>query len=100
MNVVPADIRAETASGRLAIDWSDGTSSAYPFVSLRGECQCARCVDEITGRLLLDLSSIPQDLCVENMELRGNYAVRIEWSDGHDTGLYTWEFLRELARRQ
>ncbi|MCG8583084.1 MAG: DUF971 domain-containing protein [Pirellulales bacterium] len=99
VGVVPTDIRAETADSRLAITWNDGKSSSLPFVFLRGECQCARCVDEITGRRLLDVSTIPDDICVDNMELRGNYAVRIVWSDGHDTGLFTWEFLRELGER-
>lgn len=97
--IVPSDIRAESSAGHLLIAWSDGSAHQYPFVFLRGQCQCARCVDEITGRLLLDLSSIPQDLCVKSMDLRGNYAICIVWSDGHDTGLYTWEFLRELTQK-
>ena len=97
--LVPSDIRAETSSSRLCIKWSDGAAHEYPFVFLRGECQCARCVDEITGRRILDLSTIPEDIHVASMDLRGNYAVCIVWSDGHDTGLYTWEFLRKLAER-
>ena len=99
MNVVPADIRAQSSDGLLHIAWSNGVTNQYPYRLLRGECQCAACVDEITGRRVLDLEAIPPDIHVEKMELRGNYAVRITWSDGHDTGLYTWEFLRELAER-
>ena len=99
MKVIPADIRAQSSEGQLHIVWTDGVTHHYPFVFLRGECQCAACVNEVTGQRMLDLTSIPADICVSNMELRGNYAVRIKWSDDHDTGLYTWEFLRELATR-
>ena len=98
-NVVPSDIRAQSSDGLLHIAWNDGSVHEYPFVFLRGECQCAACVDEITGRRILEPTTIPENIRIENMELRGNYAVKITWSDSHDTGLYTWEFLQELAER-
>ena len=77
MNVVPADIRAQSADGLLHVAWSDGAAHQYPFVFLRGECQCAACVNEITGQRILDLDTISADIRVEKLELRGNYAMKI-----------------------
>jgi len=54
-------------------------------------------VDEMTGRRILDPATLPQDVQPVEMTLTGNYAVKFRWSDGHDTGLYTWERLRDLG---
>jgi len=48
-------------------------------------------------RRILDPASVPADITIEKMELVGSYAVRVRWSDGHNSGLYTWERLRELS---
>jgi len=92
----PRDINADTQNQRLTITWVDDHVQSYPFVYLRGECRCAHCVDEMTGKRLLDPATIPTDITVSNMQLVGNYALKIIWSDGHDTGLYTWQRLREM----
>ncbi len=92
---IPADIQAHRDRQVLAVRWGDETRD-YPFVFLRGACQCAHCVDEWTGQQLLDTSTIPADILIEKMELVGNYAMRIHWSDGHQSGLTTWRRLREL----
>lgn len=97
MTTRPADIQADTQRRQLIITWSDGQVRHYPFVYLRGQCRCARCVDEVTGQRILDPATIPDDITINDMELVGNYALRIVWSDGHDTGLYTWQRLRELS---
>ena len=60
---------------------------------------CARCVDEITGERIVDVEGIDQEIGIDGMELVGNYALKIRWSDGHDTGLYTWEHLRRLCEQ-
>jgi ATP-binding protein involved in chromosome partitioning len=52
-------------------------------------------VDEITGQKTLDSSSIAKDIHAQSCEYVGNYAIRIHWSDGHDTGLYNFKLLRE-----
>ena len=96
MNPVPSDIRALREQGVLNIVWNDRQVD-LPFVYLRGQCACAHCVNEWTGERILDLASVPADISVEKMELVGSYAVRILWSDGHNSGLYTWERLRELS---
>lgn len=60
---------------------------------------CARCVDEITGERIVDIDGIDPDISIADMALVGNYALKIRWSDGHDTGLYTWDHLRQLSER-
>jgi len=96
MTLVPADIRALRDEGVLNISWDDRQAD-LPFVFLRGQCACAQCVNEWTGEQILDPASIPADITIETMELVGSYAVRIRWSDGHNSGLYTWQRLRELS---
>ena len=96
----PRDLKANTPEGTLDIAWSDHGESRYPFRFLRENCECARCVHEITGERLLVVELIPPDIHIQKMKLVGNYAIKIYWSDGHDTGLFTWERLRELCRCQ
>ena len=93
----PADLRAETLARRLVVTWLQGHVGNYPYKYLRGECHCASCVDEWTGVRRVDPASIPLDIVITNMRLVGNYAIQIDWSDGHTTGIYTWERLRELC---
>lgn len=80
----------------LTVEWGDGVVAHYPFFHLRDACPCASCVDEISGEKVLDPKSIPQDIHVTHAEYVGNYALRIDWSDGHNTGIYSFRFLREL----
>ena len=61
-------------------------------------CECAHCVHEITGKLLIDEESIPADIHAAELSVVGNYALRIRWSDGHDTGLFTWDRMRSLCQ--
>lgn len=95
---VPQDIKALRQERALQITWSDGHVARLPFPAVREACTCAQCVDEITGVRILDPATIPLDITIENMQLVGNYALRIRWSDGHSTGLYTWPLLRSLSR--
>ena len=94
----PANIRNLVAEQRLLIEWRDGLAAKLPLVALRGECACARCVDEFTGQRILDLDGIDPQIGIGEMKLVGNYALKIYWSDGHNTGLYTWEKLRKLCQ--
>jgi DUF971 family protein len=81
----------------LLLAWADGLERRVAYLALRGQCMCARCVDEITGERILDLDGLDPEIAINGMELVGNYALKIRWSDGHDTGLYTWEHLRRLS---
>ena len=92
----PHRITPVTASGCLEIAWADRTVQ-LPFHSVREQCPCAQCVHEITGERLLDPTTLPADLHIIDMQLVGNYALKIRWSDEHDTGLFTWESLARLS---
>jgi len=64
---------------------------------LRLACPCAACVEEMTGRRMLEPGAIPAGIRPEALALVGAYGLRIRWSDGHDTGIYTFELLRALC---
>jgi DUF971 family protein len=83
----------------LRIVWRDDLESRLPLVKLRAECMCARCVDEITGERIIDIDNIDPQIAICEMQLVGNYALKIRWSDKHDTGLYTWPHLRMLCEQ-
>lgn len=82
----------------LGIDWSDGTSGRWRLSHLRRNCPCAMCVDEWTRERTLDPASVSDDLVAESVESVGRYALRVAFSDGHDTGIYTFSLLRELEQ--
>ena len=85
-------------NGELGIVWSDGQESYYSGHALRCACPCATCVNEVTGEKMLEDDSVPQDVRPQTLRPVGNYGISIEWSDGHDTGIYTFEHLRSLSR--
>ena len=93
----PLRIERVPAEQALLIAWQDGFERRLPLVGLRAECMCARCVDEITGERIVDVEGIDPAIAIREMKLVGNYALKIGWSDGHDTGLYTWQHLRGLC---
>ncbi|MFH1681569.1 MAG: DUF971 domain-containing protein, partial [Candidatus Eisenbacteria bacterium] len=64
---------------------------------LRRACPCASCVDESSGKRTLDPLSVLDTVRPVRIEPVGRYAIRILWSDHHDTGIYSFEYLRSLA---
>ena len=94
----PAHLRARKDAGLLELEWADGTLSNIPFKLMRSRCPCASCVDENTGARILDPDTIPETITPVSMGFSGNYALKVAWSDGHSTGLYTWDLLAEIAR--
>jgi len=79
----------------LLIEWDQaGHAGLFPARALRLACPCAACVEEMTGRPLLDPAGVPADIKPLTLALVGAYGLRIGWSDGHDTGIYTFERLR------
>ena len=82
----------------VVVDW-DGTGHLgfFPARELRLACPCAECVEEMSGRPLLDPSRVAEDVRPVTLALVGAYGLRIHWSDGHGTGIYTFERLRETC---
>jgi DUF971 family protein len=90
-------VRRLDDGARIEIQWDEqGHVGVYQARTLRLECECAACVDELTRRPVLDPAGVPQDVRALSIRLVGAYAVHFGWSDGHSTGLYPWE--RLLAR--
>jgi DUF971 family protein len=103
----PEHIAVSKSKG-IKIDWKDGLHSEYSLALLRDECPCASCTGahgtapQKTSYSKPDSSPFPMfkpALKMLNVEPVGNYAIRIHWSDGHNTGIYTWEYLRRLAEK-
>ncbi len=82
----------------LAIRWLDGHVSTYEPRYLRLQCPCAQCVEEMSGRPLLDPASVPEDVYPLEIRYVGRYALAFHWSDAHATGIYPFDLLRELCR--
>jgi ATP-binding protein involved in chromosome partitioning len=77
------------------VEWDErGHTYLYEARSLRLACPCAECVEEMSGRPLLDPGAIPADIRPVSIALVGAYGLRIVWSDGHSTGIQTFEGLR------
>ena len=79
------------------LTWDDGHFSSYPSWYLREKCMCAHCVEEFTGRRKIVHGSIPSTIERVSVSPVGNYALQFRWSDGHDTGIYSFEYLRDLC---
>lgn len=87
----------------LAVEWADGRTSYYSIAYLRRyspSAEARQLREEIARNPLTVLPSPKKGgdapLVAESAELVGNYAIRIRFSDGHDTGIYSWEYLREI----
>lgn len=86
-----------TAQGDLLLTWPGEPTWTVPAFQARDACPCAACIEEGTGRKILDPATIPLNIRPERIDGVGNYAIQIRWSDGHDTGIYDWTLLRRLA---
>jgi len=95
MKPVPQEIKS--AGGKLTIVWSDRHASRYDGRELRLACRCAACVDEWTHETLVRPSQVPPSISPTAIEVVGNYALHFNWSDGHNTGIYTYDYLREVC---
>ncbi|MBX9788656.1 MAG: DUF971 domain-containing protein [Pirellulales bacterium] len=97
---------ARTEDGRLLIEWSDGQRRVYRYRELRDACPCATCREQRQApaqpaSLLPVLTPAEaRPLTIAGMKPVGNYAYSIEFSDGHDSGIYTFELLRSLGEVQ
>jgi DUF971 family protein len=96
-HTAPPESIAVGERGELLIGWPGGPQVSIPAVALRDQCPCAACVEEGTGRKILNTASIPADIRPVDVKGVGNYAIQIVWSDGHSTGIYTWSTLRRAS---
>lgn len=101
----PTHIAISKSKG-IKIDWSDGLSSDFQLAFLRDRCPCATCTGAHgtapqKSNYSQDASSPFQmyqpKLKIDRVAPVGSYAIQIYWSDGHNTGIYTWEYLRQIA---
>jgi DUF971 family protein len=92
---MPSEIRRLGAQA-VRIVWSDGHESEYRNDYLRDRCPCAAC-RERPARSLPVLNERRDELYAVQIGLVGRYAVSFQWSDGHDTGLYSYQTLRALC---
>ena len=87
----------EESDNAISIKWSDETETRYSAPELRRSCPCATCIDEWTGDKVLDASTIPDDLTITSTSIVGRYALNFHFSDGHDTGIFSFKYLREMS---
>ena len=83
----------------LRITWADNRECRYKAVDLRRMCPCAQCVNEWTGERMLKPESIADEIAIRDLSLVGRYAINFRWNDGHETGIYSFRYLRELCER-
>src|SRR5690242_9685362 len=91
---------------KLVIEWEDGHRCVYPIGYLRTMCPCASCKtvreERRQKKTLLPIlpGNFAEPLKAVGAELVGNYALRIDWSDQHSSGIYSFEYLRGICPEQ
>jgi len=101
----PMDVKIHVTSGAgIDVVWSDGHASHYDFAYLRDQCPCAMCNDEREKKSQFSpaggsdlLPMFKPKVTARSARAVGHYAVQIDFSDGHSTGIYSFEHLRELC---
>lgn len=78
-------------------EWNNDELSKVSFQKLRQSCACAVCVDEWSREQILDINSIAADIIPNKVTSLGRYAINIEWSDGHKSGIFTWDVLSKIS---
>ena len=92
---------------QLEIDWADGLKSVFSISMLRTMCPCAQCKTVREGeagpkKSLLRMlpGNWSEQIFAASAELVGNYALRIDWSDNHGSGIYSFHYLRSISPQQ
>ena len=88
----------EESDSEISIAWSDEKENTYRAADLRRVCPCAGCVNEWTGERTLKPETVAADLTFSSIAVVGRYALNFNFSDGHDTGIYSFKYLREIAK--
>ena len=98
----PRDLKVKIKEQMLLIDWKDGLQSQLSLDRLRKVCPCASCKTERgqkSDNPLNILKADPAGIHVTSANLVGNYAIQFHWSDGHNTGIFDFRFLKELDHK-
>ena len=101
MRISPANI--QQIGNELAIAWNDGQESYFPLEMLRRACPCAACGGEpdVMGNIVRpQVGYQPSSFQLLRFQPIGGYALQLSWADGHATGLYSFDYLRKLAKIQ
>jgi DUF971 family protein len=99
---VEAEHIAVSKSKGIQIDWKDGHHSSYPLDYLRASCPCATCTGAHGTKPAAPAPVNPFQMYKPSLKIAavkpvGTYAIQIEWNDGHDDGIYSYEHLREIC---
>ena len=89
------EVRRLPDEGRLRLTFDDGHVAEYPYDYLRGYCPCAGC--QGYGHLQIHFHQPTVAVTAGEIQPVGNYAISIHWSDSHATGIYRFEFLRQIC---
>jgi DUF971 family protein len=98
----PIGVKVHVTTGEgVEVTWSDGHESRYDFPYLRDHCPCALCNDEREKSVKTPTSTVlpmfKPRVTARSAAPVGNYAIQIQYSDGHATGIYSFECLREIC---
>ena len=94
--IEPREISQESNS-LVRITWADGRVCDYEAARLRRACPCAQCVNEWTGQRTLRPESVSDEVEISDLSIVGRYALNFRWSDNHETGIYSFQYLRDLC---
>ena len=89
----------EESDSEISINWSDETESRFNAAELRKSCPCAGCINEWTGEKILKTENVANDLSFSSIAIVGRYALNFHFSDGHNTGIYSFQYLRNLTNK-
>ncbi len=81
----------------ILLSWEDGHRSLYPYRLLRFLCPCAGCVDEHTGQRTIRKETIAETIRISDFAPVGLYGIKFRWNDGHQTGIYSFDYLRKIC---
>jgi DUF971 family protein len=90
----------EESDSEISIVWSDDAETIYNAPQLRRACPCASCVNEWTGERIIRDEMISDDLTFARFTVVGRYALNFTFSDEHDTGIFSYKFLRDLSDKK
>ncbi|CAN5663995.1 hypothetical protein BH24ACI3_BH24ACI3_08160 [soil metagenome] len=86
----------EENDASVTIKWSDDSERLYTASQLRRACPCAGCINEWTGEKMLRDEKVADDLAFKHISIVGRYALNFHFTDGHDTGIFSFDFLYKL----